>query len=283
MKKKSLLVLSLFVLVFAGFTQAAYAVLQEPTPKAGDRRLRTYSYGPDQVYIFRGHYKYQSRIDLDPKENIQNISIGDSTGWMISPVGNRIFLKPIQQDATTNMTIITDKRIYNFELYAEEAKDIRDEGLVWSASFIYNDGGDNSEGGSFIQVNNPKKDLPSQKELAKNPQKYNFKYTLTGSKEFSPLEVFDDGEFTFFKFKDINAELPAFFQVMADGNEALINYRKTGDYVVIEMVTSQFTLRHGIQTVCVFNEARPLEKLSEEQIKKMKEKQKGDQKIFGIF
>jgi type IV secretion system protein VirB9 len=257
----------------------ASAALQEPTPKSGDRRLRTYSYGPDQVYILKGHYKYNTRVDLDPKEVIQNISIGDSTSWMINTVGNRIFLKPIQPDATTNMSIITDKRIYNFELYAEEAKDIRDEGLIWSASFIYNDGGDNTEGGSFIQVNNPRKEVPTQKELSKNPQKYNFRYTLTGSKEYSPLEIFDDGEFTFFKFKDINAELPAFFQVMPDGNEALVNYRRSGDYIVIEMVTSQFTLRHGRQTVCVFNEARPLEKLSPEELKKAKK----DQKIFGIF
>jgi type IV secretion system protein VirB9 len=281
MKLRSLinkpLLVAIAISVFMPF--AAQADLQESIPKSGDKRLRTYAYGPDQIYIFRGHYKYQSRIDLDPKETIQNISIGDSTRWMIQPVGHRIFLKPIEVDATTNMTIITDKRIYNFELYAEEAKDIRSDGLIFSASFVYGDESGGSEQGAFFHTAAPKKEVPDQKEILKDRSKYNFNYKLTGSKDVSPIEVFDDGEFTFMRFKDINADLPAVFQVVPGGDEALINYRKSGDYIVVEMVTSQFTLRFGPQVVCVFNETKPLEKLSPEELKKRKK----EEKIFGIF
>lgn len=274
---KNVILAALTMAVFMPIS--AHADLQESVPKSGDKRLRTYSYGPDQVYIFRGHYKYQSRIDLDPKESIQNISIGDSTRWMIQQVGYRIFLKPIEKDATTNMTIITNKRIYNFELYAEEAKDIRSDGLVFSASFVYGDEGDNSDQGSFFQMASSKKEVPDQKDILKERAKYNFNYKLTGSKEVAPIEVFDDGEFTYMKFNDINADIPAAFQVVPGGDEALINYRKSGDYIVIEMVTSQFTLRFGRQVVCVFNESKPLEKLSEAELKKIKK----DESIFGIF
>jgi type IV secretion system protein VirB9 len=66
--------------------------------------------------------------------------------------------------------------------------------------------------------------------------------------------------FTYFKFKTKNAEVPAFFMVDSDGNEALVNYRVSGEYIVIERVTSQYTLRNGTDVVCVFNESMPLEK-----------------------
>lgn len=69
---------------------------------------------------------------------------------------------------------------------------------------------------------------------------------------------FDDGEFTYFQFKDINASLPAFFKVDSERRESIINYRTVGDYVVVERVAQMFTLRNGNDVVCVFNDANPL-------------------------
>ena len=69
-----------------------------------------------------------------------------------------------------------------------------------------------------------------------------------------PLQVFDDGEFTYFKFRDINADIPGIFLVHDDHSEALINYRIAGRYVVVERVAGRFTLRYGKSFICVFNE-----------------------------
>ena len=88
-----------------------------------------------------------------------------------------------------------------------------------------------------------------------DPKRYNFSYTISGEAfDIEPIRIFDDGEFTFFKFRDINAEIPAIFLVDSQGREALINYRITDDYVVVERVTNRFTLRHGEDVICVFNE-----------------------------
>ena len=54
-----------------------------------------------------------------------------------NPTKNRIFLKPIEDDATTNMTVITDRRIYFFEMNAEEAKNIRDKNISFIVKFVY--------------------------------------------------------------------------------------------------------------------------------------------------
>jgi len=92
-------------------------------------------------------------------------------------------------------------------------------------------------------------------EPGSDVSRYNFSYTIAGSEDVAPIRIFDDGEFTYFEFRDKNAEVPAFYNVDAKGNEALINYRTRGDYIVVERVARRFTLRHGIDIVCVFNEA----------------------------
>lgn len=46
-----------------------------------------------------------------------------------------------------------------------------------------------------------------------------------------------------------------FFSVDDDGNESIVNYQVAGDYIVVERVESRFTLRHGKEVACVFNES----------------------------
>ncbi len=238
----------------------AYA-LQKAKPIATDNRIRTFVYNPNEVYVVLGHFRYQTSIEFEKDEAIRTVSLGDSTGWQISPQGARIFLKPIEKDATTNMTVITDKRTYFFELYAAEASDIRDENLVFTIRFIYgNNGSGNETLKIFTPEITPEKANESFKPDLSKPENYNFNYTLSGSEVISPVKVFDDGEFTFFQFRDKNGVIPAFFEVNSEGKEALINYRMLDDYVVVERVTSQFTLRNGDEVVCVFNELKPLTK-----------------------
>lgn len=247
----------LFIVALVVLSPAASMAVQESSSLSTDNRIRTYIYDPNEVFVFTGHYRFQSSIELSPDETIQNISIGDSVSWQIIPSGSRIFLKPIDQDATTNMTVITDKRIYHFELYAEEADDIRDEEMIFSVRFSYpNDGSLSNAGLRHFPYDKAAHDL--EDDIAQNPQKYNFNYTLSGSRLISPLQVFDDGEFTYLKFKDKNGDLPAIFVVDVEGNEALVNYRIQDDFLVLERVSSQYTLRHGVDVACVFNEAKPL-------------------------
>ena len=39
------------------------------------------------------------------------------------------------------------------------------------------------------------------------------------------------------------------------GNEAIVNYQVVDNYIVLEMVASQLTLRYGEEIACVFNES----------------------------
>lgn len=218
-----------------------------------DSRIRQVVYQPDQVYRFLGMYGLQSAIEFEKDEEIRTISMGDSTAWMMNPSGFRLFLKPLEQDATTNMTLITNKRTYLFELHAREAESIEDPELTFIMRFVYQDANE----GSMQSVTNYLDAVPLP-DIEENPGKYNFNYTIAGTDEIAPLRIFDDGEFTYFEFRDKNAEVPAFYWVDEQGNESLINYRARGNFIVVERVSKKFTLRHGAYVICVFNEGYSL-------------------------
>lgn len=243
-------VLSLLSVIMLALPVPAHAIT-EGRPILLDHRVRTLMYQPDEVYRFVGHYRYQSSIEFGADEEIRTISMGDSTSWMLNPSGNRLFLKPIEQDATTNMTLITNRRTYLFELLARETDDIDDPSMTFILRFMYPD----EEGPGTEIVSNYLDSVPIP-ELDEHPEKYNFDYTISGADVIAPLRIFDDGQFTYFQFRNVNADVPAFFLVDDRGEESLINYRTRGDYIVIERVARKFTLRHGKDIVCVFNEGR---------------------------
>lgn len=238
--------------VFFALAPLHALALMDSVPLAADPRIREVPYNKNEVYKFTGHYKIQASIEFGQYEDVKTISVGDSEGWQIVPAGNRIFLKPVELDADTNMTVITSENIYQFELHAKEPLGLDDPDLIFVMRFVY-------PSDSSISVDNYTDNSIPTLEIAENPQKYNFNYTISGNKEFSPIRIFDDGEFTFFQFKDINGTLPAFFMVDSERRESLINYRTVGDYVVVERVAQMFTLRNGHDVVCVFNETNPLE------------------------
>lgn len=236
-------------LLFLTVTFSASA-LQESVSISTDFRIREVAYDKNEVYKFTAHYGFQSSIEFEQGEDIQTISVGDSVAWQIVPSGNRLFIKPIDDDPDTNMTVVTNRRIYYFQLHGAVARDVTDPSMIFAMRFVY-------PGQLSVQNVSNGNNVPEE-DILENPQKYNFNYTISGPKKTAPIRIFDDGEFTFFQFRDINADIPAFFVVDSESKEAIINYRTVGDYIVVERVSSMFTLRHGSDIVCVFNESNPM-------------------------
>ncbi|MCD6034344.1 MAG: virB9 2 [Rickettsiales bacterium] len=251
MKNKSTLQgFLLLLLMFLVLTPDAAHAVREPRPQTIDGRMKTLSYHPSEVYKFTGYYYFQTIIELEEGEVIQTISVGAPTEWQIQPSGRRIFIKPIStkpEDALTNMTVITDKRMYFFELHAAEAEDVTDQKIPFIIRFVYPN---QSAGKGIEQISTSGLDLSDK-------SKYNFNYTVSGSENISPIQVFDDHQFTYFKFPD-NSPIPGFFEVDTEGFEALVNYRVEGEYIVVERVLSQYTLRYGPDIACIYNETNPL-------------------------
>jgi len=238
---------SRIIFVYFLLFSSAYGV-QYPTSTPIDPRIKVIVYAPDDVFSYTGFYGYQAIMEFADDEVIDTISMGDTVAWQLVPSGKRLFIKPVEPEATTNMSIITNKRLYNFVLHAKDATNIDDPEMTFLLKFIYPDEGV----GNVIQQFST-----SGKPDFSEPGKYNFNYTISGDPSISPTQIFDDGEFTYFKFPKKNAEIPAFFIVHPNLREEMVNYHMRGDYVVVERVTARYTLRNGESIVCVFNEARP--------------------------
>lgn len=102
-----------------------------------DSRIKKYIYNPNDVYLLRLHFGYQSQIEFEKSETIQTISLGDTYSWKITPINNRIFINPMEKNARTNMTIITNKRTYQFDIVSQEFNKDDISQLVYVVSFFY--------------------------------------------------------------------------------------------------------------------------------------------------
>jgi len=243
--KKILLYTFLNLLILLSFHNAH--AIQEARVSSNESRFRTYVYNPNEIYKFTGHYIYQSYIEFENGETVNTISMGDSTAWQMVTLGNKLFLKPVSEYAETNMTLITNKRIYHFQLDAKQAKSIDDEDMIFYVKFVYPDEEDKTI--VIFNVKTEREDYPDLSDLSK----YNFNYEFSGSQNIAPAKVFDDGEFTYLQFSNKNSEIPAIFLVNTSGYESLVNFRIIEEYVIVERVNSQFTLRSGEDIVCIYN------------------------------
>ena len=236
----------LALLFAATFTGGAQAQGTEPEPGTTDPRMRTVFYRPDDVVWLRGHLGYQMLVEFDPDERIENVSVGDSTAWQVTP--NRratlLFLKPVERGAATNMTVVTNLRRYAFQLTATEATNAADPNIIFDVRFLY------PQKEQVIEVPPP----PAAAPAAPTVDQLNFAYDTTGSKTIAPVRVFDDGIATYFQFPE-PMETPAIFAVDASGAESLINFQVRGRYFVVDAIGPTFSLRLGKEKTTVRNRA----------------------------
>ena len=87
---------------------------------AQDSRLQTLVFDENAVVRIEGRVKVQTTIKFAPDEVIENVAIGDSAAWQVQPnkAQTILFVKPLEPAARTNMTVVTDKRTYLFDLVA---------------------------------------------------------------------------------------------------------------------------------------------------------------------
>ncbi len=247
---KNLILLTAFLLALSS------PALAEKTPKSGitDPRIKSVIYRPNEVVKVFGHYGYQTLIQLNQDEKIQNITVGDSLAWQIIPNQNRnlLFIKPMEDKATTNLTVVTDRRIYTFLLIAHSALATSHKDLTFQINFSYPEKEMN-----LLLAMEDKKNKWQKAVIAGNKSSapdWNFDYHFSGDKIQVPKRVFDDGEFTFFEFATIT-DVPAIFLVGKDSKESLVNYTVKGRYIVVHRVGKQFTLRNGDIVTCILNKA----------------------------
>jgi type IV secretion system protein VirB9 len=282
MKLMQLITISIILLLILN---KATAITVDPQSYGSEKRIKYWRYQPNAVFKHTGFLHFPSYIQFEAGEIPQSISTGsqkrkiktkDETGkdvikyiedgdqkWLFEIKGEKLFLKPIDENADTIAIVITNKRTYFFELHVGVASSPFDTRIPLGINFQYPQDyqaeGSEGQGETTVIEYAKKKDPKENKELSApdltKPQNYNFNYTISGNDNISPIKIFDDGQFTYLEFRDKNATLPAVFGVDSNGYEFLLNFRVIGDYIIIESMSQIMTLRYGSDMVCIFNEA----------------------------
>jgi len=122
----------IFMLLIFMNIQFAYSQV----PLATDSRIKTYIYNKNDVYLVLISTGFQSSIEFQEGEIIKTVSLGESYSWSLTPVGSRLFIKPMENNVRTNMTIITNLRTYQFDI-ASRSEDESNTEVAYVVRFYY--------------------------------------------------------------------------------------------------------------------------------------------------
>lgn len=231
---------------------------QQGAPTDYDCRLQRVVYNPSDVVELHATVGISTHLILDPDETYVTHAFGDSDAWTFAHKNNHFFIKPKEPDGDTNLTIVTDKRSYNFFIHYD-AETKKACAQVFQVAFGYpdKDKARTVADTAKAKVTDDKAAISS--EFKKPPESANFNYTKSATAQdqaIAPVNVWDDGRFTRFKFAG-NAELPLIYARLDDGTEALVSTTqegKAGRITVVPMVTKRFVLRLGTAVVGIYNE-----------------------------
>lgn len=255
------------------------------------KRIKYLTYSDSEVYAINTRHGYQTNVLFDPQEEIQTISVGDRSLWQIIPSGNRLFIRPLSDGIATNMTILTNKHTYEFDLKSVSGDD---KNNVYAVRFTYPDELPSHQESSALPdvkyvyparvepVESPSENTFSDTQTLKlpdsgrglntevpspalsyykspqaiglSPIKNNFSYTYAGSDNVAPLQVYDNGRKTFVKYKNLENPPPIAFKIDNNGNEAPLSSATDGSFLVVDGVAGEIALRSKGGEVRVYNE-----------------------------
>ncbi len=257
-------------LLVAAALVAAFASHAATVPPGGpqDYRIRTIDYSEGQVYRITGFFGFHALLMFGPDERVEKVG-GFEKGWSVDNLGNKLLIHPKMDDADSNLTVVTTRRVYFFDLsvkpfpkkYISQADDPEQ---TYALKFRYPQDeaaaararAESEAAAARARAEAAAVELRLRQATTKVSEKpKHWNYTYMGADAIRPYQVWDDGTFTYFKFY-AQQDLPSFFVVNDDGSESVVNkgMEEGGDTMVVQRVGKQFVLRMGNSVVCIYNE-----------------------------
>ncbi len=239
---------SMFVALATVIQSSASVAETVPVRGVVDSRIRVTAYNSDEVYKIRGFVGYQIDLEFEAGEVFTGLGAGDLEGLSFVGQDNHLFIKPKATRVATNLTVLTNRRHYQFDYIAlAQHPSPDDPGVIYSLRFTY------APPPSQSAVELASQQVESQLENASARRLRNVDYWYCGQPSLKPVAASDDGVHTRLRFA-ANADLPAIFVRNEDGSESLLNFSMDAGDVIVHRVAKQFVLRRGRLTGCVLNQ-----------------------------
>ncbi|MEP4194272.1 MAG: TrbG/VirB9 family P-type conjugative transfer protein [Aliishimia sp.] len=212
-------------------------VFAEATPQGGplDIRIRYATYNENQVFRIETDLRHSTTIHFGRGERFEAVIVGDTESFQVDPIpelGNVLTIKPHVAKASTNMTVITNRRSYSFHL--REGSIPNRTGMFFEVRFKYPE--------------DARRSRPSTAKGFEAPR--NYAYLISGESDFRPASVDDDGRYTYFTFPE-NTRQPAIFKADDQGRERTVNWTQDGNTVRVLGVNDYWTLRIEDEALCI--------------------------------
>jgi type IV secretion system protein VirB9 len=217
-----------------------------PAKGTVDTRIREIAYNSQQVYRLPGFVGYQIDLEFEPGETFIGLGAGDIEGLSFVAQANHLFLKPKAASVGTNLTVLTNRRPYQFDYTASSQRpNPHEQDVIYALRFTYP---------PPVLASGPTaaERIESQLDSAAAQRARNVDYWFCGRPELKPLAASDDGVHTRLRFA-ARGELPAIFVRNDDGSESLLNFSMDAGDVIVHRVARQFVLRRGKLTGCIVN------------------------------
>ena len=184
-------------------------------------------------------------IALQAGETLRAVAAGDTVRWVVgdtvSGAGSEeqvhILVKPFAADLSTNLVILTDRRVYHLELTSSD--DPAMSAIAWT----------------YPQDELLALTKSNEAAAARTPiepglalEALRFRYRIDGdTPPWRPLTAFDDSSKVYIQFptRIDQGEMPPLFLLGPDGKAELVNYRVRQNYYVVDRLFAAAELRLG--------------------------------------
>ena len=236
---------------------AVSALVMGSAPAASAQAVQEYEYQPERIYTVRAGLGITTQIELSPEERILDFSTGFTSGWDLSRRDNVFYLKPKNIDVDTNMMVRTATHSYIFELKVvatdwRTLEQARNAGVQYRIKFSYP--GDTS----FSKEGRAAAESPALSTALLRDRSYNFNYDYasqnTGAPWLVPVNVYDDGRFTYIRLNDLKqfptGNFPAVYMRQKEHDEdSVVNSTVEGSAIVVHGTYPYLVIRQGDNVV----------------------------------
>jgi type IV secretion system protein VirB9 len=192
-----------------------------PVAGPGDPHIQTVAYDPNEVVALNFASGFAMTVQFSPDEQIETVILGDNNGWVTqaSRRADHLVVQPRGVSQSTNMTVFTTQRTYNFMLY-------------------------NNDGGQGVQPFLVSFTYPPALMSDTGDVVMTGRYRMSGDKRLWPFEMGDDGRATTIRWTD-SVTLPAVYRVDDQGDPALVNGVMRDRSYILDAVYPQLIFIRG--------------------------------------